>query len=75
MVRIVPLTFGSYYAKYAMGGGSHMDCYQKMYYKLFNTMTDVIKELQDAQKETEEMFLSHKVPDNILHIPKDDDTE
>ena len=54
-----------------------MDCYQKMYYRLFNTITDVIKELEDAQKETEEMFLSHQVPDNIIHLspPKDDDTE
>jgi hypothetical protein len=48
-----------------------------MYYKLFNTITDVINELQEVQKETEEMYLSHQVPDNILHLtpPKDDDPE
>jgi hypothetical protein len=56
-----------------------MDCYQKMYYKLFNKVTDVIGELQKVQRETEEMFLSFTTekPDNILHLapkepPKDD---
>ena len=54
-----------------------MDHYKVMYYKLFNTITNVIIELQDVQKETEEIFSSHITPDNILHItpPKDDDTE
>jgi hypothetical protein len=33
-----------------------MDCYRDMYYKLFNTITDVINELQEVQKETEEMY-------------------
>jgi hypothetical protein len=53
-----------------------MDCYRDMYYKLFNTITDVINELQEVQKETEEMYLSHQVPDNILHLtpPNDDDS-
>lgn len=32
--------------------------YEKMYYKLFNKITDIIKELEDVQKETEEMYIS-----------------
>lgn len=49
-----------------------MDCYQEMYYKLFNKITDVIKELKKVQQETEEMFAAYeaKTPDNILHIPQ-----
>ena len=52
-----------------------MDCYQEMYYKLFNKVTDVIGELKKVQQETEEIFISHEseTPDNILHIPRKDD--
>ena len=44
-----------------------MDMYQKMYYHLFNTITDVLKEndieyikrmLIKAQQETEEIYIS-----------------
>ncbi len=31
--------------------------YREMYYLLFNRVTDVIRDLQDAQKETESLFL------------------
>ena len=31
--------------------------YKKMYILLFNTITDVTKELQEAQLDTEEMFM------------------
>jgi len=35
-----------------------MEDYAKMYFKLFNDITNVIRELQNIQKEAEEMFLS-----------------
>ena len=34
-----------------------MENYREMYAKLFNKITDVIKELQDIQKEAEEMYI------------------
>lgn len=45
-----------------------VDMYQKMYSKLFNTITDVVKIcndkkcaeiLKDAQKETEEIYITY----------------
>ncbi len=52
-----------------------MECYEEMYNRLFNKVTDVIEELKRVQQETEEIFVSYKTetPDNILHIPKKDD--
>lgn len=35
-----------------------MDAYQKMYCMLFNKLTDIMKEIQMIQKETEEIYLS-----------------
>ncbi len=53
-----------------------MDCYQEMYYKLFNKISEVIGELQAIQIETEEIYLSYKTMENILHLPpKDDSTD
>ena len=43
-----------------------MNQYQDMYYRLFNKMTDIIKELQQIQIETEELFLSQ----NQEGVPK-----
>ncbi len=34
-----------------------MEPYREMYYLLFNRVTDIIRDLQDAQKETEALFL------------------
>ncbi len=34
--------------------------YKKMYYTLFNKITDVIAELQGVQQQTEEMFISQE---------------
>ncbi len=39
-----------------------MNTYKEMYYQLFNNVTDIIFELQRAQQETEELFLSHEDP-------------
>lgn len=35
-----------------------MEDYSKMYYRLYNKITDVIKELQNLQQEAEEMYIS-----------------
>lgn len=35
-----------------------MSGYKKMYYKLFNEMTDIINQIKSVQQETEEMLLS-----------------
>lgn len=35
-----------------------MPDYQKLYTTLFNRISDVIEELQKAQQETEEMYIS-----------------
>lgn len=35
-----------------------MEDYAKMYFKLFNDITEVIQTLQNIQQEAEEMFLS-----------------
>ncbi|MDF2567611.1 MAG: hypothetical protein K0R90_1067 [Oscillospiraceae bacterium] len=37
-----------------------MDGYKEMYYRLFGKITDIIKELQSVQQETEEIFLSQE---------------
>lgn len=36
-----------------------MPNYNEMHYKLFNKITDVITELQEVQKLTEEMYISN----------------
>lgn len=41
-----------------------MSDYQKMYMILFNKITDVIEELQEIQKEAEEIFIRDS--DNII---------
>lgn len=40
-----------------------MPDYDAMYKMLFNAMTEAISILQDAQKTTEEMYISSKPPD------------
>jgi len=47
---------------------SIMPDYQKMYIKLFNKVTDVIAELQQIQKETEQLYI--KNTDNELFLLK-----
>ena len=46
--------------------------YKRMYTKLFNTVTDTIQNLQAAQVETEEMFVSQKEP-KITVLNQDND--
>lgn len=45
-----------------------MPDYQKMYIKLFNKVTDVIAELQQIQRETEQLYI--KNADNELFMLK-----
>lgn len=57
--------------------------YRKMYYTLFNSITDALRELeksnygsakellQKAQQETEEMYLSAEKPDRRRLLPLD----
>jgi hypothetical protein len=40
-----------------------MPDYAKMYRRLFNAQTDAVRILQQAQTETEEMFVSAPAPD------------
>jgi len=40
--------------------------YQKMYAKLFNKVSDVICELQDIQRETEEIYINSGEPTLIV---------
>lgn len=42
-----------------------MSDYKKIYYKLFNAMTDAIQILQQAQQTTEELYISR-----LKNIPK-----
>ena len=37
-----------------------MNEYEKMYYELFNEITDAIEKLQSAQKKAEEMYIKAK---------------
>lgn len=45
-----------------------MDDFKEMYHRLFNTMTDVINELQTVQKETEELYISQESTQPVLQI-------
>ena len=40
-----------------------LEDYKKMYYSLFNKITDVINELQNIQQQTEEIFMTQDKSD------------
>lgn len=46
--------------------------FKSMYTKLLNKITDAIHILQDAQIETEEMFLAQKDADIVVLDPHDE---
>lgn len=52
-----------------------MPDYAKMYRKLFNSQTAAIQILQQAQQETEEMYVSAPAPDIRVLEPKEPDDE
>ena len=41
-----------------------MTDYKGLYYQLFNKITDVIEELQEAQKQAEEMYINSEQDDS-----------
>lgn len=54
-----------------------MPDYAKLYHRIFNSVTDAIVILQNAQQETEELFVSSPAPDiRVLETksPDEDDT-
>lgn len=51
-------------------GGTGMPNYQEMYVTLFRRVTAAINELQEAQQQTEEMYIS-SAPTNIRVIDTD----
>ena len=46
--------------------------YKKMYTILFNKITDVIEELQEVQKETEDLYIDSPEPKFVDFKPKND---
>ena len=47
-----------------------MPNYKKMYFKMFNRVTDIIEELKELQIECEDMYI-----DTYVESPEDDDDE
>ena len=47
--------------------------YQQMYFKLFNKVADVIEELQQVQRETEELYIQGGEPELVALKPKQED--
>ena len=43
-----------------------MEDYKKMYYELFNKITDTIESLKKIQQEAEEIFISSNVDETIV---------
>lgn len=50
-----------------------MPDYQKMYLALFNDVTDIIHELQEAQRKTEKMYIDSNDP-SLTVINSSDNT-
>lgn len=46
--------------------------YKEMYYKLFNELTNIIEQLQNIQKNTEELYINSGKPP--ISIAKTNDT-
>ncbi|NLK37434.1 MAG: hypothetical protein GX299_05065 [Epulopiscium sp.] len=51
-----------------------MPNYKEMYFELFNKITDVIIDLQEVQKKTEEMYLNSEEP-QIIELKRGLDCE
>ena len=43
-----------------------MEDYKKMYFELFNKITDTIENLKKIQREAEEIFISSNVDETIV---------
>ena len=44
----------------------HMEDYKKLYFELFNKITDTIENLKKIQREAEEIFISSNVDETIV---------
>jgi hypothetical protein len=49
-----------------------MPDYQKMYMNLFNKVTDVIAELQEVQRQTENLYIESPEPEIVILEPEQD---
>lgn len=52
-----------------------MPDYAEMYKKLFRSQTKAIQILQEAQRETEELYISDEGPDLIVLQPPEEDDD
>ena len=50
-----------------------MPDYKKMYLELFNSITNAIEILKEAQIKSEDMYINSEEENNILKIRKNDD--
>ena len=57
---------------YIIRGVKKLADYKKMYTILFNKITDVIEELQEVQKETEDLYIDSPEPKFVDFKPKND---
>lgn len=57
---------------YIIRGVKKLADYKKMYTTLFNKITDVIEELQEVQKETEDLYIDSPEPKLVDFKPKND---
>ena len=60
------MTFSDNIAKMISDGDGIMVNYQQMYQILFNKMTDIIEEIQQVQRQTEEMYIHSQNRELIL---------
>lgn len=51
---------------YILCRGDYMPDFQEMYYTLFRRVTTAISDLQEAQRQTEEMYISAKPTELII---------
>lgn len=49
--------------------------YQQMYLKLFNKLTDMIEELQQVQRETEELYIKGSEPSLTVLKPQQQESK
>lgn len=54
-----------------MKGTKKIMDYKKAYHKLFNVLTDTIEQLQQAQRDTEDMYIEGADSPEIRIVPRD----
>ena len=68
------MTFSDNIAKMISDGDGIMVNYQQMYQILFNKMTDIIEEIQQVQRQTEEMYI-HSQDSELILVKSGRDSE